>query len=141
MDITRFISATPVNDLYSATVASAFRVSAFASDHYSMFDCETLPRELRVLENDHFGFLLHWRAAIITSAIPCHSEWRDRNDRLGGQTIRDISRGVLENRLPIRSTARFTAKTVTPARSQRLRPDSVTADQNGVAVLVDVLAQ
>jgi len=122
-----------VNDLYSATVAVSVR-SPVASDHYQ-FDAN-VPRELRVLENDHFGSS-YLGAAIITS-VSLPSDGGIATIGVGGQTIR-YQPGRLGESFTYTVDARFT-QTVTTSTIPRLRPDSVTADQNGVAVLVDVLA-
>ncbi len=122
-----------VNDQYTATVNLSIQ-SPVVNDFYQ-FD-QRAARELRVLDNDHFGVDYLGPGLITNVSAPT-----------GGGTVRIGSDGRTIQYQPGRLGESFTytvddrfTATVTMNTISRLAPDTMVADQNGAAVTVNVLA-
>jgi uncharacterized secreted protein with C-terminal beta-propeller domain len=122
-----------VNDQYTATINLSIQ-SPVVSDFYQ-FD-QRVERELRVLDNDHFG-AAYLGPALITSVSNPTGGGTVRVEP-DGRTLR-YQPGRLGESFTYTVDDRFTA-TVTANTIPRLTPDSAVADQNGAAVTVNVLA-
>lgn len=122
-----------VNDQYTASVSLSVR-SPTSSDHYR-FDLP-IEKELRVLENDHLG-VDYLGAGVITSVSPPSGGGTARISSDGQSLL--YHPGSLGESFTYTVDDRFT-ETVNSSAISRLRLDTAVADQNGSAVVVDVLA-
>ena len=122
-----------VNDQYTATVY--VNLASITVGDFVEID-RALERQLDVLRNDHFG--LHYPGAGVITNVSTPSGG-------GAVNIADGGRGLLYQPGSQRESFTYTVDdryvgTVQIVPIRRLRGDRAVADQNGPAVIVDVLA-